>query len=114
MNPRKTAYDLKHSYVQQKKVRAIQFGLADQAEILRGSVAHINSTEIYDPVSLLPKLNGVNDPRMGVVSNDQSCLTCFGDMVDCPGHFGHIELARPVYHVGLLDTIRKLLKVTCF
>lgn len=35
-------------------------------------------------------------------------------MVDCPGHFGHIELARPVYHVGLIDAVRQVLKVVCF
>jgi DNA-directed RNA polymerase II subunit RPB1 len=35
-------------------------------------------------------------------------------MVDCPGHFGHIDLARPVYHVGLIDSVRKILKVTCY
>jgi DNA-directed RNA polymerase II subunit RPB1 len=35
-------------------------------------------------------------------------------MVDCPGHFGHIELAQPVFHPGLLDGVRKILKVTCY
>ena len=33
---------------------------------------------------------------------------------DCPGHFGHIELSRPVYHVGYLDQIVKLLRCVCF
>jgi DNA-directed RNA polymerase II subunit RPB1 len=41
-------------------------------------------------------------------------LTCRGGQVDCPGHFGHIELARPVFHVGLIDYVRKLLKIFCF
>ena len=35
-------------------------------------------------------------------------------MNDCPGHFGHIELARPVYHVGYIDTVVKLLRCVCF
>ena len=35
-------------------------------------------------------------------------------MVDCPGHFGHIDLAKPVYHPGLIDAVRKVLKVVCF
>ena len=35
-------------------------------------------------------------------------------MADCPGHFGHIELARPVYHICLIDVVRKLLKVFCY
>lgn len=35
-------------------------------------------------------------------------------MIDCPGHFGHIDLARPVFHPGLIETVRKLLKCVCF
>jgi hypothetical protein len=34
------------------------------------SVANIFSERIYDDVTLLPKLNAVNDPRMGVVVRD--------------------------------------------
>jgi hypothetical protein len=33
---------------------------------------------------------------------------------DCPGHFGHIELARPVFHAGLIEYIRKVLRCACF
>ncbi len=32
---------------------------------------------------------------------------------DCQGHFGHINLARPVIHVGFADTIHKVLESTC-
>lgn len=103
-----------HSYVELKKTKAVAFGFLDSDEIQRMSVANITSERIYDDVSLLPKFNGVNDPRMGVTSRDQNCFTCIGDMVDCPGHFGHIELARPVYHIGLLDAVRKVLKIVCF
>lgn len=37
-----------------------------------------------------------------------------GTQVDCPGHFGHIELSEPVFHANLLDYIRKVLKAVCF
>jgi len=110
----KTGYQTTHSYVEFKKPRAMQFGLLDQEEIQRMSVANLTSERIYDEETFLPKMGAVNDPRMGVMGRDQYCLTCSGDQVDCPGHFGHIELARPVYHVGLIDTVRKILKTTCF
>lgn len=29
-------------------------------------------------------------------------MTCAGNLADCPGHFGHMELAKPVYHIGFL------------
>lgn len=33
---------------------------------------------------------------------------------DCPGHFGHIELAKRVYHANLLPYIMKVLRSVCF
>jgi hypothetical protein len=33
---------------------------------------------------------------------------------DCPGHFGHIELIFPVYHAGLQQYMRKVLRTVCF
>ena len=64
---------------------------------------------------------GVNDPRMGTFSFNTRCKTCdctytgSGSKVnDCPGHFGHIELARPVYHVGFIDDVVKILRCVCY
>ena len=31
-----------------------------------------------------------------------------------PGHFGHIELARPVYHQGFIDVVLKTLRCVCY
>ncbi|CAM9431387.1 unnamed protein product [Chrysoparadoxa australica] len=77
-----------------------------------------------------PTLGGVNDPRMGTFDATSRCKTCdctykgadgFGggglvgtQLNDCPGHFGHIELAKPVYHVGFIDTVLKILRCVCF
>ena len=47
-----------------------------------------------------PKLNGLMDPRQGSVDRASRCQTCAGNMTECPGHFGHIELAKPVFHIG--------------
>lgn len=41
------------------------------------------------------------DPRMGTIDRNFKCQTCGEGMSECPGHFGHIELARPVYHPGM-------------
>lgn len=37
-----------------------------------------------------------------------------GNMTECPGHFGHIELAKPVFHVGFLVKTMKVLRCVCF
>lgn len=46
------------------------------------------------------KVGGLNDPRMGTTDRNFKCQTCGEGMAECPGHFGHIELARPVFHPG--------------
>ena len=40
-------------------------------------------------------------------------LNAYVAQTDCPGHFGHVELARPVYHAGLLEYVRKVLRTVC-
>lgn len=35
-------------------------------------------------------------------------------MTECPGHFGHIELAKPVFHVGFISKIMKVMRCVCF
>ena len=47
-----------------------------------------------------PKLGGLLDPRMGTIDRNFKCQTCGENMTDCPGHFGHIELSKPVFHPG--------------
>ena len=65
-------------------------------------------TENGDPVT-----RGINDGAMGTMDKDRLCKTCFGSQVDCPGHFGHIKLIKPVYHGNLLDYVRKVLRCVC-
>ena len=42
------------------------------------------------------------------------CQTCAGNMTECPGHFGHIDLAKPVFHPGFLTKTQKILRCVCF
>ena len=84
------------------------------AEIIRQSVCEVTSDKIYDEFTHLPNFNAINDPRMGTVSRDQICLTCRAEIQDCSGHFGHISLALPVFHPGMLDHIKKILYCVCF
>ena len=61
-----------------------------------------------------PKIGGLMDPRQGVIDKSAKCQTCAGNMTSCPGHFGHIELAKPVFHVGYLTKSIKILRCVCF
>jgi DNA-directed RNA polymerase II subunit RPB1 len=53
-----------------------------------------------DEATHKPKLGGLMDPRMGTIDRNFKCQTCGEGMSECPGHFGHIELAKPVFHPG--------------
>lgn len=61
-----------------------------------------------------PKLGGLMDPRQGVIDRNSRCQTCAGNMTECPGHFGHIDLAKPVFHVGFITKSIKILRCVCF
>ena len=54
------------------------------------------------------------DPRQGAVNRYAKCQTCAGNFEQCPGHFGHIELAKPVFHVGFMTKTLKVLRCVCF
>lgn len=54
------------------------------------------------------------DPRQGCVDRASICQTCSGNTASCPGHFAHIELAKPVFHIGFLKKTLKILRCVCF
>ena len=84
-------------------VTGVQFCLLSPEEIKRRSVVEITTHDIYSGSE--PVTNGVLDTRMGVVDSVKRCPTCGQKNTFCPGHFGHIDLAKPVFFVQFLDVI---------
>ena len=80
-------------------------------EILKGSVAEITNRETY--VNNKPVIGGLFDPRMGPIDPGVICPTDGLDYMKCPGYFGHIKLARPVFYYQYLGTIVKILRCVC-
>lgn len=61
------------------------------------SVCHVEAAELFEKG--VAKSGGLSDPRMGTMDKFGGiCTTDGANMHDCPGYFGHIELAQPVYH----------------
>lgn len=60
-----------------------------------------------------PKKGGLSDARLGTSTNDTNCVTCGLNTEYCPGHFGHINLAEVVFHVGYLPFVHKILTCVC-
>ena len=51
---------------------------------------------------------------MGTMDRAVKCMTDGCNQINCPGHFGHIELAKPMFHVHFLKTVLKVLRCVSF
>jgi len=95
-----------------KKIKAIHFGILPPATIRNMSAAKIVTPELYDKEGY-PVDGGLMDTRLGVIDPGLVCKTDGLKLKDTLGHFGYIELARPVIHVKFVRQILDLLKSTC-
>ena len=95
-----------------KKIDQIEFGLISPKQIRSLSAARIHTQNTYDDDGY-PIEGGLMDHRLGVIDPGLRCRTCGGQLGRCQGHFGHIELTRPVVHVGYAKEIYNLLRLTC-
>jgi len=81
-------------------------------EIIKNSVAEITTRDTY--INNKPVINGLFDPRMGVLEPGIICPTDGHNYMKTPGYFGHILLARPVYYIQYLSAIIRILRMVCF
>jgi DNA-directed RNA polymerase subunit A' len=95
-----------------KEIGSLSFGLMDPEEYRNMSATKIITADTYDDDGF-PIDMGLMDPRLGVIDPGLECKTCGKHSGSCNGHFGHIELAAPVIHVGHAKLIRRLLRGTC-
>ena len=99
--------NLSHSS-ETEAIVGIQFGVFSPDEIVRRSVVEVSSHSTQDG-----KIGGLSDPRMGVLENGKLCRSCGLNNKQCPGHFGHYRLARPVYYIQFYKMILKVLRCVC-
>jgi len=92
-------------------IMGIQFSIFSPDEIERRSVVEITSNNTYEGNE--PKIGGLFDPRMGVLENGKQCRSCGQSNNNCPGHFGHFRLPRPVYYIQFLPMILNVLSCVC-
>jgi DNA-directed RNA polymerase subunit A' len=95
-----------------KMIGSMQFALLSPKEIRDLSATKVITADTYDDDGF-PIEMGLMDPRLGVIEPGLRCKTCGQRVGDCPGHFGHIDLAMPVIHVGFVKTIRNALRASC-
>lgn len=98
--------------VTEKEIKSIRFGILSPDLIRKMSATAIVTPDVYDENGM-PVKGGVMDPKLGVIEPDQRCETCGNKLALCPGHFGSLELARPVIHIGFVKHIHEILRATC-
>jgi len=95
-----------------ERVKKIQFSILSPEEIRKRSVAEIFTQETYENDNA--KIGGLFDPRMGVLDNGKICPTDKLSNRLCPGYFGHIELAKPVFYIHYQKYIINILQCICW
>lgn len=95
----------------EKEISTVCFGIMSPENIESRSVALIEHVEMFE--NKKPKIGGLSDPRLGCIERHMFCQTCSGTINDCPGHFGHIMLNVPVYHIGFIKVVKKILECVC-
>ena len=102
----------KYSDADVKKIRRVQFGILGPEELKATSVCEIKSDRTFEGGRPVP--NGLMDPALGAIDRSLPCASCGMDEQECPGHFGHLELAKPMYHTSFIKTTLKTLRCVCF
>ena len=99
-----------------KNIKKIKFSVFTNTEIKKYSAVKddpfgINLDDSYDNYE--PKKGGLVDLRLGTCDIYLRCTTCGLNSLECPGHFGHTELAEPVFHYGFLAHLKNILHCVC-
>jgi DNA-directed RNA polymerase II subunit RPB1 len=102
-----------YSHVRLRRVKKLQFGIVNPQELRQYSVTQavtINNrpipagvTRYETQINGQPVYGGANDPRLGSLHDKSD-----------PGYFGHLDLARAVYHQGFFNPMIKTLRCVCF
>ena len=96
------------------RIDRIEFKIFTNNEVLKYSVigeGGIDIAESYDNNE--PKRGGLIDSRLGTTNHNIICATCNLNDVNCPGHFGHIELADKVFNYVYFKHVKSLLECIC-
>ncbi|KAH8704259.1 putative DNA-directed RNA polymerase III largest subunit [Talaromyces proteolyticus] len=97
-----------------KVIKELKFGALSNDDILSQAVVEISDRRFYDlERNRVVQDNGPLDRRLGVSSKTDKCLTCDYGHKECNGHFGHVRLVLPAFHIGYFKRVIGILQVIC-
>lgn len=96
----------------EKKIENVKFTIFSPEMVRKMSEIRVIVPDTYNEDGY-PIDDGLMDQRMGVIDPGLRCKTCGGTVHNCPGHFGHIDLVRPIIHSEFARIVTYALKMTC-
>lgn len=97
-----------YSQMETAKVNGVHFSVLSEEEIENWAVAEIKHFEGPNKEDA----NFVNDRRLGTSTSKDACETC-KQKNECPGHFGFIQLKKPIFHINFINTVKQILLCIC-
>ncbi|KAI2470908.1 beta and beta-prime subunits of DNA dependent RNA-polymerase [Annulohypoxylon bovei var. microspora] len=110
------AMPVKHQVVDKlpKKFKQIKFGIQSNQDIVNQAVLEVSDRTMYDVGrGREPIQNGPLDKRLGTSSKTGICSTCGLRLQECTGHFGHVRLPLPAFHIGYIKFTITILQNIC-
>ncbi|KAF2405268.1 DNA-directed RNA polymerase III subunit RPC1 [Trichodelitschia bisporula] len=93
---------------------ALEFGVMSESQVVEQSQVEVADKNLYDLMPVRRQThNGPLDPRLGAASKVDACQTCGMDQKACNGHWGHIRLEFPCFHIGFLSFTVDILSQIC-
>ena len=93
-------------------VDGIEFRFMSPKFVKELAKAKVVTPELYDKEGY-PVDGGLMDVRLGVIDPGLRCKTDGQRLKESLGHFGYVELARPVIHIQFTKLVLDVLRCTC-
>lgn len=97
----------------QSYIKSVSFSTYTESEKTKLCVKVVTTWQTCDDVGV-PVPSGLSDTAMGSSDPGEVCLTCSLNGFECPGHFGLIKFALPVYNPVFFGALVSLLRGSCF
>ena len=97
-----------------KVIKEIKFGVLSSHDIVSQAVVEVFDRKLFDlEHNRAVVSHGPLDGRLGISSKSGACETCGGALQVCNGHFGHVKLVLPAFHVGYFRRVIDILQEIC-
>ncbi|CAG8193984.1 unnamed protein product [Penicillium salamii] len=97
-----------------KVIKELKFGVLTNDDIVGQAVVEVSDRKFFDLDQARTVVsNGPLDQRMGISNKTDACATCGNNLKDCNGHFGHVRLVLPSFHVGYFKRVISILQEIC-